>query len=245
MASKQKTNQTVRLATPEMLRQIWAIVLQALPTRLTFAQAQYWIGHGVELAKKIRAIFAVVDPYREQIAAWEKFYHDELGITVDLSGLAVPDRKPGFGWLIVVVPGVTIEMVLAAMKKRFKVWRWTSENLDEQMAEGGRSAANGSYAIWVRDCTEADEEHKGKSHDDLQGKVVGITLLEYALLHLKHFTETKTHLDSSNITLCTGLLCRDGSVPLGYWSVDDGAFFVYGYHRDGADGDLRTREAVV
>ncbi|MCC6934467.1 MAG: hypothetical protein IT406_02105, partial [Candidatus Yanofskybacteria bacterium] len=90
MTSKQKSNQTVRMATPDQLKQIWAIVLQALPTRLTWAQAQYWIGHGTELATRIRAIFTAVDPYRDALGTWERFYRDHFGMTVDLSGLRVP-----------------------------------------------------------------------------------------------------------------------------------------------------------
>ncbi|HTP57041.1 MAG TPA: hypothetical protein VMJ72_02040 [Candidatus Paceibacterota bacterium] len=233
------------MANSDQLKQVWAIVLQALPTRLTWAQAQYWIGHGRELAAKVRAIFTAVDPYRDVIAAWETFYRDALGITVDLSGLVVPAEKPGFGWLIVVVPGVTIERVLTAMKKYFPVWRWTDDNLD-QLTESVRSAADGPYAVWVRPRVEADEERTDKSYDDLKKDgVAGVTLLEYALLHLKHFVEKGVHLDSINITRCDGSLYRDGGVPSGDWGPGDGKFYVGKYRRDLADVSLRFREVVL
>ncbi len=238
-------SQNVRMANPDMLKQIWAIVMQALPTRLTWAQAQYWIGHGRELAAKVRAIFAVVDPYHQQLAAWETFYRNELGITVDLSGLQVPDPRQDFPWLIVVVPGVTIEMVLAAMKRRFPVWRWTNDDLDT-LTESTRSAANGPYAVWVRDRVEADEEHRNRSYNDLQkAGTLGTTLLEYALLHLKHFAETGVHLDSTNVALCPGSLYRDGFVPHGDWDPVSGRFFVSRCSRGNANGILRCREVVV
>ena len=244
MASKQKTDQTVRMATPEMLKQIWAIVMQALPTRLTFTQAKYWIEHGTELARKIRAIFTVVDPYREHIATWERFYRDALGLSVDLSALRIPDKKEGFDWLIVVVPGVTIERVLSVCAKYFKVWRWTNDNLD-QLTESVRSAPTDPYAVWVRPRIEADEEHKNKSYNDLQKDgISGITLLEYLLLHLQHFIATGQHLDEKSITLCSSSLYRYGSVAYAGWGPGSGELYVNWYSRDGAYVGLRVREVV-
>ncbi|MCC6405001.1 MAG: hypothetical protein IT405_01265 [Candidatus Yanofskybacteria bacterium] len=243
MASKQKTNQTVRMATPDQLKQVWAIVVQALPTRLTWAQAQYWIGHGRELAAKVRAVFTAVDPYRDVLATWEKLYADHFGMTVDLSGLRVPDPKPGSTRLIVVVPGLTIESVLAVCAKRLRVWRWTNDNLDT-ITTSDRSAVAGPYAVWVRDVQEADPEHANKSYNDLKEVgVLGITLLERLLLELVYFLETGQHLDVSNITLCSGSLSRDGGVP----SVDfgDGRLYVNWCSRGSAHVDLRSRQVVV
>lgn len=244
MASHKNTDQTVRMATTEQLTQIWALVLQALPKRLTWAQAQHWIGHGRELAGKIRTIFAVADPYCELLAAWEKFYRDEFGMTtVDLSGLRVPDEKPGFSWLIVVVPGVTIEMVLAACKKYFPVGRWTDDSLDG-IVESVRSAVNGSYAIWVRPGSEADAEHANKSYNDIKAAgIKGVTLLEYVLQYLKHYVQTKNQLDIQGWTLCSGSVCRGGRAVYAYGGCDK--LLVSWCHRGYASPDLRSREAVV
>ncbi len=244
--AKKNANQNVRMATTDQLKQIWAIVMQALPTRLTWAQAQHWIGCGTELAVKIRAIFAIVDPFRELLVPWVKFYHDEFNIDLNPSTVhVVPDKKDGFDWLIVVAPGVTIEMVLAVCAKRFKVCRWTNDNLDELTREKTmRFATDAPYGIWVRPRVEADEEHKDQSYDSLQGKILGITLLERLLLELKHFIETGGHLDISNVTLCSGSLSRDGSVASVYWRAGHGELYVLWCNPDSAYGHLRVREVI-
>jgi hypothetical protein len=233
------------MATPDQLKQIWAIVLQALPTRLTWAQAQYWIGHGRELAAQVHAIFAKTDPYRALLDAWVTFYRDEFGIVLDPAAVRIPEHRDGFDRLIVVAPGITIERVLAQCQKYFKVWRWTNDDLDK-LTESVRSAADGLYAVWVRDRVEADEEHKNKSYNDLQkAGVPGITLLEYVLLHLQHYRVTGQHPDASNITLCTGSLYRGGGVSRAYWHPGFGKFCVSWYDRGHAPPYLRCREAVV
>jgi len=245
MASKQKTNQTVQMATLEQLRQLIAIMVQAIPVRITYAQAQHWIGHARELAAKIRGIFAVADPYHELLAAWERFYRDTFSWHfMDLSRLVVPPKPDGSYRLIVVVPGITIEQVLTAYAaKDIKVWRWTNDNLDA-ITDSDRSAAAGPYAIWVRDTQEAHLEHAGKSYDQLKTVgVPGMTLLERLILELVYFLETGKHLDVTNVTLCSGSLYHVGHVPLVYFSA--GKVRVCWCNRFSAFGLLRCREAVV
>jgi len=103
---------------------------------------------------------------------------------------------------------------------------------------------NGTYAIWVRDRVEADEEHKNKSAKDLaNGNISGETLLERLLHELKYFLETSKHLDLTNITLCSGSRDSDGSVSDVGWRGDrlcvdwDGPGL--------AVGILRAREVVA
>lgn len=240
-----KSDQTVRMATPEQLKQVWAIVMQALPTRITWAQAQYWIGHGKELATKIHNLFKVVDPYADQIRSWESFYRDALGLTVDFSQVQIPAQRDGFTRLIIVAKDLTIEQVLTACKKHFKVWRWTNDNLDQIVTVNDRSASNGAYAIWLRDRQEPDEEHKNKSADTLKTQgIQGVTLLEELVNHLEYFTRTGKHQSIQNWTLCSHSRYSDGGVPYVSWGGCGDELRVYWCRPGHAYGGLRSREAV-
>ena len=246
MTSKPKPNQNVRLATVGQLTEIWKIVLQAVPKRLAWEEAKYWMEHPLELAAKIRAIFkTAADPYADLIAQWEEFYRTLAipGLKVDLSSLRIGAPKEGFTRLIVVLPGLKIEEVLAQCKKRFSVWRWTEKDLDA-ITKSTRNATTEPYAIWVRDTQEADPVHANKSYNALaQEGVVGITLLERLLYDLKYFMETGKHLDLQNVTLCTGSLCSGGDVASVGWC--DGELCVNWYDRGSAYPLLRVREAGV
>lgn len=231
-----------RPATSRQMAEVGAMLIKAVP-ELSHAQAQYFIGRQRQVTRQVRAIFAAADPYRDALMAWEKLYADHFGMTVDLSGLRVPDPKPGFTRLIVVVSGLTIESVLAVCAKRFKVWRWTNNNLDT-ITTSDRSAVAGPYAVWVRDVQEADPEHANKSYNDLKEVgVLGITLLERLLLELVYFLETGQHLDVSNVTLCSGSLSRDGHLPRVHFH--GGRLYVYWCSRDNAGDGLRSRQVVV
>lgn len=181
--------------------------------------------------------------HHDELAAWQKLYA-ELGIVVDLSGLQVPPSRDGFPRLIVVAAGLIIEQVLAACTKKFPVWRWTNDDLDKLTTSKRSSGA--TYAIWVRDRIEADEEYANKSYNDLQQmSIKGITLVERLLLELKYFSETGQHLDLQNVTLCTGSRYQDWRgqvVPLVRWS--DGGLGIGWDSRGSADGGLRARQVV-
>lgn len=246
MTSKPKPNQNVRLATVGQLTEIWKIVLQAVPKRLAWEEAKYWMEHPLELAAKIRAIFkTAADPYADLIAQWEEFYRTLAipGLIVDLSSLRISAPKEGFTRLIVVLPSLKIEEVLAQCKKRFPVWRWTEEDLD-QITKSTRNATTEPYAIWVRDLPEADPIHANKSYNALAREgIVGITLLERLLYELKYFMETGKHLDLQSATLCTGSLYSGDSVTHVHWR--GGKLCVDWCHRGLAHPTLRVREAGV
>jgi hypothetical protein len=194
------------------------------------------------LGAKVRAIFKVADPYAELIALWEEFYKSLAipGLSVDLSTLRVLTPKEGFTRLIVVIPGLKIEEVLAQCKKRFSVRRWTEEDLDA-ITKSTRCATTETYAIWVRDIPESDPIHANKSYNTLaHTSVIGTTLLERLLYELKYFMETGKHLDVTNMTLCTGTLYSNGRVAGVYWRGD--GLDVSWCNRGFARSDIRVRE---
>lgn len=182
---------------------------------------------------------------RQQIlAGWQAFYR-EIGIVVDFSGLRIPAKRRGFDRLIAVPQGTKVQQVYDASAELFRCWKYEDVNLDEIVTENDRDPASGSYAIWIRDRVEADEEWKGKLTEELRERgVPGITLLERLLYGLKFFKETGRHLDIKNATLCTGSRCRAGSVPWVYFYGFDGGVHVHWYFPRSARDRLRSREVV-
>lgn len=185
-----------------------------------------------------------LSPYLALVADWEKFYRD-LGVAVDLSNLAVPKKQEGFDRLIVVAKGMTSQGAYNLCEKLFRCWKYTDESLDEVIIHEDRAAKNKSYAVWVRDRVEADEELAGKSFNDLANlKIPGITLTEREILEAKYFKETGKHLDISNWTLCSGSRNSDGGVPYAYWDGIGREFCVYWAFPAFACGLLRSRQVV-
>jgi len=174
---------------------------------------------------------------------WEAFYRD-MGLDVDLSGVAVPDNPGGFDRVIIVAEGLTIEKVIAACRKYFKVWVYR-EDLDKAITENERTPANGSYAIRVRERVEADEELKNLSGEDVKARAIATeTLLERLLHELKYFRETGKHLDVSNVTLASGSRYSVGYVPGVDWDSYYGKLCVYGCSPSHRGGLLRSRAVV-
>ena len=184
----------------------------------------------------------LISDTKNLLADWQLFWH-ELGIKVDFTNLVIPPRRKGFDRLLIIPQGLTIEGAYKLCAQNFKCWRWTEKNFDEIITHNDRDPKNGSYAIWVRDRVEADEELRNLSADDLTNKKIpGITLLERLVYESKYFKETGNHLDINNWTLCTGSRYCDGGVPSVGWAY--GEMFDHWFHPDSRFGDLRTREAV-
>ncbi len=182
---------------------------------------------------------------QDQLYEWFTLYQ-EFGITLNPEEVKIPARREGFDRLIVVPKGMTAQRAFDLCTKRFngKTWKYTEKSLDEAVPTNDRTATNGSYAIWIRDRVEADEELKSKSADDLKNEnIKGITLTERLLYELKYFSETKKHLDLKNWTLCSGSRFSDGNVPNVNWN-DRELNVSWGYAND-RDSGLRSREAVT
>jgi len=106
-----------------------------------------------------------------------------------------------------------------------------------------RNALHGTYAIWVRNRVEADDELQNKSASYLtKANVRTITLLERLILELDYYLETGRHLDTQSFTLCAGSRCPLGSVPFVSWN--GGKLEVIWYDDSIADGSIRAREVI-
>jgi len=118
----------------------------------------------------------------EQLYSWVTLYKD-LGVILDPAEVKIPERKPDFDRLIVVPKGMTAQKAfeLCHMCFKGKCWKYEDQSLDFIAPEdkNDRTAKEASYAIWIRDCQEADEELKDLSADNLTEKEIkGITLCE-------------------------------------------------------------------
>lgn len=207
---------------------------------------------GARTAEEVcRVLQAIVDgktlveamPTNEELLAdWTKFYREVFGLELDLSGIKIPERKPGFDRLLVVAQGMTPQRLFDKCKELFPSSKYADSDLDK-VIKSDRTSQNGHYAIWVRDRVEADEENKNLSADQLREcKSEDITLEERMLYELKFFKETGGHLDMSNWTLCAGSRDVDGDVPDAYWV--GGKFRVGWDYADDQGNTLRSRSVV-
>jgi hypothetical protein len=153
-----------------------------------------------------------------QFANWYTLYKKHFGIDLELDavGAQIPERQEGFDRLIVVAKGITIDNVYGVCAKLFSCRRYADE-LDARLVKDDRDPVLGSYAVWVRDMSEADEGTRRFSANDLaEQKFAGITLLERLLLELVCFEESEGHLDLKFRTLCSGSRFAGDAVPTVY-----------------------------
>ncbi|MBI2100413.1 MAG: hypothetical protein HYT47_00070 [Candidatus Vogelbacteria bacterium] len=128
-------------------------------------------------------------------------------------------------------------------RKSYDIWLYR-DDLDRAIDHNDRTPTE-TYAIWVRDCQEADEEMANQSADDVWfNKLTGETLLERLIHGDEEFTTTGRHLDGDNITLCTGSRDSGGSIPGVYWRRDDRRVCVDWYYPRSRNASLRCRVAV-
>lgn len=185
---------------------------------------------------------------KKELVDWQNFYRDVFGIEVDLSNLHIPEKQEGFKRLIIMAQGIMPQLAYDKCEELFPCWKSSDESLDEiiNFSFQARSTRNGSYAIWIRDRIEADEELKNISADDIESlNIPTLTLEERFIYELKYFKKTRKHLDIKNITLCSGSRYSDGYVPRvscwhGRMDVDWGC----SGSKPSFYGDLRARKVV-
>lgn len=176
---------------------------------------------------------------------WERFYFEVFGRTVDLSGVSLSAYLPGFGWVVYVLKGLTMNQIYAKMRDRFLCSSDYGDDLDRVITEEDRDPEKiGTYARRFRNRIEADEELKEKSANDLRTeKIEANTFREAALLEL--FYEWRTggqHLNLKFWNLCAGSRGSRGGVPGVNWGGD--LFRVRSCGPLDSRGYLRARAAV-
>jgi hypothetical protein len=226
-----------------------SVVSENLP-EMSSVVMQGWIQNPKSLQKVLREVLCPAEEAEKidvsaLLADWQSFYEQVFNVNIDLANLPVPERRNGFDRLIVMVPGITAQKVYEKCGEFFRTYKHYHD-LDKDVPTNDRTAANGPYAIWTRNVGEADKELKNKSANQLaQKQIKGITLAERLVYELKYFTETESHLDTENMTICSGSRDSGGSGLRVGWNRGYSEMWVNdcnpGSHRD----DLRAREVVA
>jgi len=184
----------------------------------------------------------------ETIKQWQNFYLKTFRITPDFSKLEIPEKREGFDKLLIIAKGMTPQKLFDQCQKLFPADKDTEDDLDK-ITTSDRNTKKESYAIWVRDCIEADDQKlEDLSVDEIKKQgLVTETLEERLIQELEYFFRTKDHLDKERVNLCVGSLYVTGRVPSVRWVNDN--LYVYWYSMDPSTPSdilrtLRTREAV-
>lgn len=166
-----------------------------------------------------------------------------IGIIIDPATVVIPERKPGIDRLIINPKGMTHGQLVAYLRTQFDVSLYI-DDLDKDVSNNDRTNDK-TYAIWVLDSVEADEELKNLSADDLKGKgIPGITLMERLIYEGLYFSETGKHLDVQNVTLCSGSRRSAGVVPRVDWRAGRRRLCVRCHAADSRCYHLRARAVV-
>ena len=197
-------------------------IMHEIFSNMTAKDAIYWLGNKSFLKKKLRETFNVApaDPladFSKIIIGWQRFYKEVFDLEVDFSDIVIPLKPGEILWRLIIIPkGLTLNVVVMAMKKKFKVEIFAND-LDKAVLQNSRNPDE-NYAIWVRDGIGPDQEYLERpvSKVDKEGKI-GMTLLERLVFELKHFSEKSGHLDTEGRTHCAGSR-TDGLIPAVYWS---------------------------
>lgn len=230
------------------MKDLCAMAVQSIPTDVSFVDASDVLYHKSDFIAHVRAFFPSSEDLANPVKVWEHFYQKYFGLTVDLSGVRIPERTAEqareFTRLIIVAKELTRNQVYDVCHRAFNgaCWRYV-EDLNTAIPTNERDPKDDGYAIWVRDTVEADEVHQNKSADMVKSEGLKTeTLLERMLHELKYFAETGKHLDIVKVTLCSGSRYSGGGVPYAGWNV--GGFGVDWCYTDNRDDCLRPRAVV-
>lgn len=216
----------------ELLHPIRALVTGMITEfflTLSYSEAKTLLRNKVVLLENIHTVLSgmlvvTADAYTKERAYWENIYAKHFGLDADFSGVPVPE-KPAIGvWrLLFILEGLTLNHTLLIYRKILTAyhppWRLVqyTEDLDKAIRCNTRTG-DVSYIVWVRDEPKADEEFFGLSARQTdQDGCIGETLLERLVHGTVYFIETREHLDSEGITLCSGSRSADGRIPGVRW----------------------------
>ena len=234
----------VRMATQKQMRDIYTTVMQGVP-ELSFEVASDILSKKSGLIAHTLKYFPNQEDFASPTKQWEAFYLKMFGVTVNFSGIKIPERteaeKIEFTRLIIVLKGLALNQVFRACQVHFKCWRYT-EDLNQAIQENERKNTD-SYAIWVRDTVEADEVHKNKSTEMVKKeKLKKETVLERMIHELKYSLESGKHLDwDSTATLCSGSDFNEGVCCVSFV----GQLILNWFSNIQSGADFRHREVIA
>jgi len=153
-----------------------------------------------------------VSSYYEKIKSWEDFYLKYFNLPIDLQNIKIPEKPKEEVDLLIVVPAISVDRVIKAMRKHFNVIMVVTG------AEGklhNMVSYHGPYAAWATMNRNPYRKLRGKSAVWAEeNKISGETLLERLLQGFKYWDEKNEHLDHNYLTICSSSRFANGSVPL-------------------------------
>jgi hypothetical protein len=185
----------------------------------------------------------------EAISRWERNYQALFGQKPDFSALVVPPKPKVIAQMRLVIVaaellpltrGKPIQGVHDALHRHFLCGQSVSA-LDSNSFKHKRRPSDGTYAIWVKDRLQPEDEFAWMSLHDLKRRGHnGITLLERLLLEGDVFLEKGKHLDTEGVTLCSGSEGQHSSSVYCDWS--GGRLFVWSTSGGSSSERRRSRQ---
>jgi len=200
--------------------------------------------HGARTPEELETFLKGENPFTTEtiIISWQRFFKKYFNIKINLSNLKIPLKQEGFDRLLIVPKGFTSNQVFEVCKKHFSCEKYGID-LDKETEGKNERETKETYAIWVRDRIEADEELNNISAEIIKKREINTeTLLEREIHELKFFDERSKHLDLKNITLCVGSRRSNGLAPCVRWY--NGRLWVYWYRPQDANSVIRARAVV-
>lgn len=197
-------------------------------------------------AREIVGLFSKVPgepPLDWWLRYWEMFYRGFFKYNLDASGLLIPERRKGFGRMLVMAEPAISQPLFDKSKEYFPCRKVYGASLDEAVPKHERDPRKGPYVIWVEDLEEPSERLKNVSADRVREMNLTTETLPERLVHgFVYHLETGRQLDAINATYCTGSCVSGGLVPYLVWY--GGGLYVSRFPPSFALDDLRPREVV-
>ena len=181
--------------------------------------------------------------YQEQLTSWSTFYQEVFKLDIDLSNLHIPEHRDGFDRLIIMAPNLT---PLAVYKKMQELFTASSSYTDSGISQITLDSTRpqGTYALWVKDSIEPDQDLLNKSANDIKNMEIDVESFEERCIHeIKYFKETNKHLDINGWTICAASRFAYGGVPRVYWF--DVKVSVDSFSPDNSNDNGGVRAAVL
>ena len=225
------------------LKEVGALAGYAMEclVKASLEQIPYWLYHKKEFRENLLKAFAIDENIQERKFA-SQFYKNHLGWDVDFSRVSVPLKPTEGRWILLfIAEGLTANKMYNAWN--FAKWKY-ADDLDKAVPTHKRIAKE-SYAIWVRDGVEPDEEFLGKSTRDADPNMeIGMTLPERLVFEQWYLDLTGEHPDKKGVTFCTASRNVDGDVPDVSWDPYCQEVDVNWYYVGDSDPQCGLRRAV-
>jgi len=184
------------------------------------------------------------NPYFDDVCEyWIELWQKQIGIkNPDFAGITPFVAQSGY-WPLIIPKHelLKVQRLYDSCRERFNCWKYTGNSLDNVVVMNDRDPRKGSYVVWFRDRVEADEELSNLSAIELEKmKIPGITLLERVVMEYDYFNRTNGHLDTENMTICSGSRYLCGDLPRVRW--DGEKFFVHWFFTDRGNTIMRSRQ---